>query len=189
MNLPLSFLPLSALHNRLPPQPSRPSAKAAPLPRKNMVAPLQITDSQPQQQQDPLPPSESPTTPSLTPPYSCDPTLTLPTDPLNTPAALPHEPPFSLLCSRQTPPSPLALLPSPLCQSLAQTQEVKTGPPDRAQQEGKGSSVSLASPLAFSMSPPLRAACFSTHSWYGLCVACRCFVSLFAVLDAISPSL
>ncbi|XP_014024571.2 bromodomain testis-specific protein isoform X3 [Salmo salar] len=62
--------------------------------------------------------------------------LASPPDPLNTPAALPHEPPFSLLCSRQTPPSPLALLPSPLCQSLAQTQEVKTGPPDRAQQEG-----------------------------------------------------
>ncbi|XP_014024568.2 bromodomain testis-specific protein isoform X1 [Salmo salar] len=136
-DLPLELLASPpALHNRLPPQPSRPSAKAAPLPRKNMVAPLQITDSQPQQQQDPLPPSESPTTPSLTPPSSCDPTLTLPTDPLNTPAALPHEPPFSLLCSRQTPPSPLALLPSPLCQSLAQTQEVKTGPPDRAQQEG-----------------------------------------------------
>ncbi|XP_029606582.1 bromodomain testis-specific protein-like isoform X2 [Salmo trutta] len=136
-DLPLELLASPpALHNRLPPQPSRPSAKAAPLPRKNMVAPLQITDSQPQQQQDPLPPSESPTTPSLTPPSSCDPTLTLPTDPLNTTAALPHEPPFSLLCSRQTPPSPLALLPSPLCQSLAQTQEVKTGPPDRAQQEG-----------------------------------------------------
>ncbi|XP_031689421.1 bromodomain testis-specific protein isoform X4 [Oncorhynchus kisutch] len=34
-----------ALHSRLPPQPSRPSAKAAPLPRKNRVAPLQLTDS------------------------------------------------------------------------------------------------------------------------------------------------
>ncbi|XP_041705384.2 bromodomain testis-specific protein isoform X2 [Coregonus clupeaformis] len=129
-----------ALHSRLPPQPSRPSAKAAPLPRKNQLAPLQLTDSQPQQQQDPLAPSESPTTPSLTPPSSCDPTLTLPTDPLNTTLTLTHKPPSSLLCSPQTPPYPLALLPSPRCQSLAQTQEGKTGPvslepPDRAQWE------------------------------------------------------
>uniref|UniRef100_A0A4W5LJ96 Bromodomain testis associated n=1 Tax=Hucho hucho TaxID=62062 RepID=A0A4W5LJ96_9TELE len=138
-----------ALHSRLPPQPSRPSAKAAPLPRKNMVPPLQLTDSQPQQQQDPLAPSESPTTPSLTPPSSCDPTLTLRTDPLNTTPTLSHKPPSSLLCSRQTPPSPLALLPSPpQCQSLAQTQEVKTGPPDRAQQEGLSA---LLTPLT---SPP-----------------------------------
>ncbi|XP_029542374.2 bromodomain testis-specific protein-like isoform X2 [Oncorhynchus nerka] len=137
-----------ALHSRLPPQPSRPSAKAAPLPRKNRVAPLQLTDSQPQQQQDLLVPSESPTTPYLTPPSSCDPTLTLPTDPLNTTAALTHTPPSSLLCSLQTPPSPLALLPSPRCRSLAQTQEVKTGPPDRAQQEGLSA---LLTPLT---SPP-----------------------------------
>ncbi|XP_021460095.2 bromodomain testis-specific protein isoform X4 [Oncorhynchus mykiss] len=142
-----------ALHSRLPPQPSRPSSKAAPLPRKNMVAPQQLTDSQPQQQ-DPL--SESPTSPSLTPPSaaSCDPslTLTLPTDPLSTTSTPTQEPPSSLLCLPQ--PSPLALLTSPHCQSPGQTQEVKTGPvylnlPDRAQQEGLSA---LLSPLT---SPPV----------------------------------
>ncbi|XP_071202039.1 bromodomain testis-specific protein isoform X1 [Salvelinus alpinus] len=142
-----------ALHSRLPPQPSRPSSKAAPLPRKNMVAPQQLTDSQPQQQ-DPL--SESPTTPSLTPPSasSCDPslTLTLPTDPLSTTSTPTQEPPSSLRCLPQ--PSPLALLTSPHCQSPGQTQEVKTGPvylnlPDRAQQEGLSA---LLSPLT---SPPV----------------------------------
>ncbi|KAK6313920.1 hypothetical protein J4Q44_G00153790 [Coregonus suidteri] len=144
-----------ALHSRLPPQPSRPSSKAAPLPRKNMVAPLQLTDSQPQLQD---PSSESPTTPSLTPPSSssCDPslTLTLPTDPLSTTPTPTHKPPSSLLCSPRPPPSPLAHLPSPQCQSPGQTQEVKTGPvylnpPDRAQQEGLSA---LLSPLT---SPPV----------------------------------
>uniref|UniRef100_A0A4W5PCJ2 Bromodomain, testis-specific n=1 Tax=Hucho hucho TaxID=62062 RepID=A0A4W5PCJ2_9TELE len=142
-----------ALHSRLPPQPSRPSSKAAPLPRKHMVAPQQLTDSHPQQQD---PPSESPTTPSLTPPSgsSCDPslTLTLPTDPLSTTPIPTQESPYSLHCLPQ--PSPLALLTSPQCQSPDQTQEVKTGPvylnpPDRAQQEGL--SV-LLSPLT---SPPV----------------------------------
>nr|XP_046156384.1 bromodomain testis-specific protein-like isoform X3 [Oncorhynchus gorbuscha] len=138
-----------ALHSRLPPQPSRPSSKAAPLPRKNMVAPQQLTDSQPQQQE---PLSESPTTPSLTPPSaaSCDPSLalTLPTDPLSTTSTPTQEPPSSLRCLPQ--PSPLALLTSPHCQ----TQEVKTGPvylnlSDRAQQEGLSA---LLSPLT---SPPV----------------------------------
>nr|XP_029488938.1 bromodomain testis-specific protein-like isoform X3 [Oncorhynchus nerka] len=152
--LPLDLLiSPPALHSRLPPQPSRPSSKAAPLPRKNMVPPQQLTDSQPQQQ-DPL--SESPTTPSLTPPSaaSCDPSLalTLPTDPLSTTSTPTQEPPSSLRCLPQ--PSPLALLTSPHCQSPGQTQEVKTGPvylnlPDRAQQEGLSA---LLSPLT---SPPV----------------------------------
>ncbi|TRY66366.1 hypothetical protein DNTS_035184 [Danionella cerebrum] len=38
---------MPALHNRLPPQPSRPSDKAAPLPRKTRTAPLQLPPEQP----------------------------------------------------------------------------------------------------------------------------------------------
>ncbi|KAJ7986417.1 hypothetical protein DPEC_G00339680 [Dallia pectoralis] len=144
-----------ALHSRLPQQPSRPSAKAAPLPRKPPVAPLQIPDSLSQPQQDPLSPAESPCT-SFFSPLSCDPTLTLPADPL---FHMTHQPPSSLLCSPETPPSPMVLLPPSQCQSPAQSQEVKTGPvllnpTDRAQHEGLSA---LLSPLTSPPAPLLQA--------------------------------
>uniref|UniRef100_A0AAR2K2J1 Bromodomain testis associated n=1 Tax=Pygocentrus nattereri TaxID=42514 RepID=A0AAR2K2J1_PYGNA len=49
----------SALHSRLPPQPSRPSAKAAPLIRKTWTAPLLPLTVPPEQGPHPLPPAPS----------------------------------------------------------------------------------------------------------------------------------
>lgn len=134
--LPLELiLSPPALHSRLPPQPSRPSAKAAPLPRKSR---LQLS---------PQPAQESPSEPPPVSPTPCD--LTPPTEP--PPVSSTHEPSSSPVCSPQ-PPSPLAL-PFHQCPSPPPMQEGESGslspnPADRAQQEGL---PALLSPLT---SPP-----------------------------------
>ncbi|KAG7488247.1 hypothetical protein MATL_G00032380 [Megalops atlanticus] len=139
-----------ALHSRLPPQPSRPSTKASPLPRKNRASSLQL---------DTLPPQE--------------PQLAAPPYPLTFPSGHPSlsAEAISQLLTQHPSPSPLSsalseLLPTPLPPqqpqpSLPQSQEAQTEPrslgpqnhpstnsPNRVQPEGISA---LLSPLG---SPP-----------------------------------
>ncbi|XP_016105011.1 bromodomain testis-specific protein isoform X2 [Sinocyclocheilus grahami] len=71
------IMAIPALHSRLPPQPSRPSDKAAPLPRKTWTAPLPL-NLPPDQATSPLcvPPLLSPLTspPAAMPVIGCQPT-------------------------------------------------------------------------------------------------------------------
>ncbi|XP_067086414.1 bromodomain testis-specific protein isoform X2 [Osmerus mordax] len=131
-----------ALHSRLPPQPSRPSSTAAPLPRKSRQAPEPAS---------PPPPQGSPSEPqplSLTPRDSTPPTEQPPGPTTNKPSPDPSPQPPPTLC-------PLAL---PLrCLPPSPTQEGAPGclsprPPDRAQQEGLSALLSpLTSPPADSL--------------------------------------
>ncbi|KAG5851214.1 hypothetical protein ANANG_G00090700 [Anguilla anguilla] len=118
-----------ALHSRLPPQPSRPSAKAAPLPRKSRAASLQLGAASP------APPAELPLSP----------------EPVGSRA------PASSPAFDTPPPAAAAAAPSSLphaqeaqsdAQPLGPPSRASENPPDRADSEGVSA---LLSPLS---SPP-----------------------------------
>ncbi|XP_030646936.1 bromodomain testis-specific protein [Chanos chanos] len=83
---------LPALHSRLPPQPTRPSAKAAPLPRKTRAAPSQAPQDSPSTVPClPSPaPSGHPLTPPTTPPKHSTPPPTLSPTQTQTSLVSPH---------------------------------------------------------------------------------------------------
>ncbi|XP_026119302.1 bromodomain testis-specific protein isoform X1 [Carassius auratus] len=112
-----TIMAFPALHSRLPPQPSRPSGKAAPLPHKTWTAPLPIS----------LPPDQA-INPlcniSATSPYKENPTTPLKSSQLSisqhTPTTLlsdssfPHSPSLDPQVSQVDPPSPAAAEKPPL---------------------------------------------------------------------------
>ncbi|XP_064186633.1 bromodomain testis-specific protein isoform X3 [Anguilla rostrata] len=128
-----------ALHSRLPPQPSRPSAKAAPLPRKSRAASLQLDAPTP-----PRPPAELPLSPepvgSRAPASS--PRVSTPPPP---PQQQQQQPLSSLPCAQEAQSD---------AQPLGPPSRASENPPDRADSEGVSA---LLSPLS---SPP--AALFSS---------------------------
>ncbi|KAG9341505.1 hypothetical protein JZ751_019010 [Albula glossodonta] len=142
-----------ALHSRLPPQPSRPSSKAAPLPRKNRAASLQL-DSPPS-----LPPQEPQATATPLPlPVSTSVPSPTPGETTPTPDPVTQPPPTS--SPQPSAPSLISTTPPPPPQQ-AQTQEAQSeprplspvnqpseNPPSRVQPEGVSA---LLSPLS---SPP-----------------------------------
>ncbi|KAL7891139.1 hypothetical protein AOLI_G00006150 [Acnodon oligacanthus] len=120
-----------ALHSRLPPQPSRPSAKAAPLIRKTLTAPLQPLTVPPEQGPYPPPPAPSlcsliTAPPKHSPPPACP-----------HPSASPSQPQSAQRAVDPTSPHTSPALPHSV------TQEPYDGPPAaleksllKAQQEG-----------------------------------------------------
>ncbi|XP_043097355.1 bromodomain testis-specific protein isoform X1 [Puntigrus tetrazona] len=111
------IMAIPALHSRLPPQPSRPSGKAAPLPRKTWPAPLPL-NLPPDQDIDPLcntsatsPCKDDTTTPLKSSHVSVPPHT--PTSLLSDPS-FPHSPSLDPQVSQVGPPSPAAAAEPPL---------------------------------------------------------------------------
>lgn len=127
-------LSMTALHSRLPPQPSRPSGKAAPLPSKNWTASLPCS----------LPPdhepyvllstfSNSPCKDSTTASHTCSP-VSIAT---HTPASPPADPPLSCSPSLNPPHSPP--YPDPNDSQVSTSPAAAEKPPNKSQREGKSS--------------------------------------------------
>ncbi|KAA0713064.1 Bromodomain testis-specific protein [Triplophysa tibetana] len=122
---------IPALHSRLPPQPSRPSGKAAPLPLKNGTASLPCSlppDHEPHDLLNTF--SSSPCKDSRTAPHTCS-TVSIAT---RIPASPPADPPLSCIPSLDLPHSPP--YPHQIDCQVSTSPAAAEKPPNISQREG-----------------------------------------------------
>ncbi|XP_056606006.1 bromodomain testis-specific protein isoform X1 [Triplophysa dalaica] len=126
-----SITAIPALHSRLPPQPSRPSGKAAPLPLKNGTTSLPCSlppDHEPYDLLNTF--SSSPCNDSTIAPHTCSP-VSIAT---HTPASPPADPPLS--CSPSLDPSRSPPYPHQIDSQVSTSPAAAEKPPNKSQREG-----------------------------------------------------